>query len=109
MSRFRIDHGGRGQTTAGHSVGIFLLDYDTVFDEFGSGWWQLAPYGRRSRRNRLLLRRATGQKQANQQPSFAHAFVFALSRLSVDGNLGYTSCVGCLSHQGHDDSMVFSP
>jgi len=51
-----------------------------VFDDFSSGWWQLAPY-----RNRLLGC-ATGQKQAKQQPSFPHAF-FALSGLHVDGNL----------------------
>ena len=79
VPRFRIDHGVQGQTTAGHRVGIFLLDYYAVFDEFGGGWWQLAPYGRRARRNRLLLRRATGQKQAKYQPSFPHALVFALS------------------------------
>jgi hypothetical protein len=55
VPRFRIDNSGHGQTTAGHRVGIFLLDYYAVFDDFGGGWWQLAPY--RSR----LLGCATGQ------------------------------------------------
>lgn len=50
-----------------------------MFDEFGSGWRQLTPYGRRGRRDRLLLRSATGQKQAKHQPSFPHSPLFALS------------------------------
>src|ERR1700680_2392924 len=71
-----MDDGGLGQTTARHRVGIFLLDHYTVFDEFGKGGWDLAPYWSWSRRNRLLLRRATGQKQAKHQPSFPHALCF---------------------------------
>ena len=71
-------------------LAFFLLDYYTVFDEFGNGWWRLAPYWRWGRRNRLLLRRATGQKQAKHQPSFPHALCFPLSCPLVDGNLGYT-------------------
>jgi hypothetical protein len=61
-----------------------------VFDEFGSGWRQLAPYGRRDRRNRLLLRRATGQEQAKYHPSFPHALFSLPGSPRVDGNLGYT-------------------
>jgi hypothetical protein len=76
VARFRIDHRGHGQTTTGHRVGIFLLNDYAVFDEFGSGWWLLAPDGRRGRGNRLLLRRATSQKKAEYQPGFPHALCF---------------------------------
>jgi hypothetical protein len=86
VPRFRINHGSRGQTTAGHRVGILLFDHDTVFDEFGGGRGEVAPNGgRRSGRNRLLLRRATCEKQAKHYPSFPHALsVFALTRPLVD-------------------------
>ena len=54
-------------------LAFFLLDHCTVFDDFGGGWWQLATCWRRGRRHRLLLRRATGQKQVKHQPSYPHA------------------------------------
>ena len=73
---FRIDHGGRGQTTAGYRVGIFLLDYYTVFDAFRRGWRQLAPYRGWGGRDWLLLRRATGEKQAQYKSKFPHALCF---------------------------------
>ncbi len=61
-----------------------------MFDEFGSGCRHLAPYGRRGCRDRLLPRRATGQKQAEHQPGFPHALCFlSLGRTLVDGDLGY--------------------
>lgn len=76
VSGFRIDHGVRGQTTASHGVGIFLLQNDTVFNEFGAGGRELAPDGSRGRSDRLLLRRATGQKQTKQKSNFPHALCF---------------------------------
>jgi hypothetical protein len=76
VAGFGIDHGFRGHTTAGHRVGIFLLEYHTVFDEFGGGWRDLALYGRRGRSNRRLFRRTACQKQAKYQPSFPHALCF---------------------------------
>ena len=51
-----------------------------MLDEFGSGRWQLASYWRWCGRDRLLLRRATGQKQATHQPSSTHALYFASPR-----------------------------
>src|SRR5580658_909390 len=63
---------------AGYRIGIFLVDNDTVFDDFGSGWWQPAPYRRRGRDHRLPLRRATGQKQA-KYAKLCSCFVFAFS------------------------------
>jgi hypothetical protein len=36
-----------GRRLQGYCVGIFLLDYYAVFDDFGSSWWQLATYWRR--------------------------------------------------------------
>src|SRR5208282_115014 len=86
VSSFCIDHCLRGQATAGHGIGIFLLHDDAVLDKFGSGWRKLAAHGRRrrcGRRSRLLLRgatsRATGQKQAEHETNFPHALCFRSS------------------------------
>jgi hypothetical protein len=69
-----------------------------MLDEFGGGRRHLTSYRRRygrrglGCRNRLLLCRTTGQKQAKYQPGFSHAPLFSLCLCPlVDGNLGYTS------------------
>src|SRR5207249_681338 len=57
----------------------------TVFDEFGSGWWHLAPYWKRGRRNRLLLRRRN-QPEAGKtpaKPSSCPLFSLSRARLSM--------------------------
>ena len=91
MSGFRIDQGGRRLATAGHRVGIFLLDDYTVLDDLGGRRWHLAPWRRRGRRHRRFFRGAAGQEQTEREANFPHPVVFALSEALVDGNLGYTS------------------
>src|ERR1700733_13108335 len=74
VPRFRINHGSRGRTTAGHRVGILLFDHDTVFDEFGGGRREMAPNGGGGGGpSRLLLRRAPCEKRAKDYPLFPHA------------------------------------
>ncbi len=55
-----------------------------MLDEFGGGRRHLTShgrgYGRRSSGNRLLLGRATGQKQAKYQPGFSHPLCFRSAR-----------------------------
>jgi hypothetical protein len=68
-----------------------------MFDEFGSGCRHLAPYGRRGRRKRLLLRPQPARSKQNTNAVFLMPSVFALGRPLVDGNLGYSPFANTLA------------
>lgn len=92
--------------TAGHGVGIFLLDYYTMFDEFGSGWRHLAPYGGEAGSPQPAASSPRNRPEAGKTPAKrSSSFSLSPSPL-VDGNLGYTFTLIFISMSGpHPGSL----